>query len=265
MLMNLTADDLILLRHRLNPGGHPPFSELTLKAMAGLMERLNQAYEQRDVKCDVQETIINSVPGFENLLNVLLDAYNQAAAPDGKGMARHGHGYDRFEDQPWHFLQNSFPGFCQGQAVKKIQESMGLPTYAAKRRELLGALVYTAMSIIFLDEQQLAPVETPAEPEPMMFKVNPVPPQGATLPTWEYLKRYGITHEPVPGSMKVKVYIKHPTVNGHIIAPDGNIVSNSVGYANGIEHTNEFTGRAVAREVLNQFGNLTHVPLQEVA
>ena len=104
-------------------------------------------------KGDCGSILVQSAKGFESLLGVLLDAYNQAAAPDGKGMERHGRGFERFEDQPWHFLQTSFPGFCQGQAVKKLQESMGLTAPGAKRRELLGAIVYTAMSIIHQDER----------------------------------------------------------------------------------------------------------------
>ena len=129
-----------------------PFHDMDAESRALLVAiRSRLATANQNVDCGSR--LVHSVKGFENLFSVLLDAYNQAAAPDGKGMERHGRGFERFEDQPWHFLQTSFPGFCQGQAVKKLQESMGLTAPGAKRRELLGAIVYTAMAIIHQDER----------------------------------------------------------------------------------------------------------------
>ncbi|MGM0562805.1 MAG: hypothetical protein ACQES2_00605 [Pseudomonadota bacterium] len=81
---------------------------------------------------------------------VLRDAYDQAAK--GKGAERHAQG-QAFEEQPMQSIQQLVgPGFALGQAVKKIQESQRMEA-EARRRELLGAIVYLAGAIVHFDAQ----------------------------------------------------------------------------------------------------------------
>lgn len=85
---------------------------------------------------------------YADLASVLEDAYEQAA--EGKGKDRHATGED-FRDQPIFWIEENFPSFQLGQAVKKIYESQRLDTSAACA-ELRGAIVYLAAHIIFLEE-----------------------------------------------------------------------------------------------------------------
>jgi hypothetical protein len=43
-------------------------------------------------------------------------------------------------------------GFALGQAIKKMEESQRLPNKEAAIQELLGAIVYIAGAIIYLEE-----------------------------------------------------------------------------------------------------------------
>lgn len=88
------------------------------------------------------------VPGYEPLMAVLVEAFNQAA--HGKGKDRHADSKP-FDQQPMQDLIRLYgPGFALGQAAKKMQESQRLP-YGRDRAELLGAIVYCAGAIIALD------------------------------------------------------------------------------------------------------------------
>lgn len=85
------------------------------------------------------------VEGYEQLAAVLQDAYDQASK--GKGAARHATGKP-FHEQPMQDLIRLYgPGFALGQAGKKMQESQRMDRDAAER-ELLGAIVYIAGTII---------------------------------------------------------------------------------------------------------------------
>lgn len=89
---------------------------------------------------------------------VLQRAYDQVF--NGKGQERHGHGLS-IEQQPWKTItDNVGTGFVLGQAMKKLME---LKTFTPKDdtieeankahyawvREALGAIVYTAMAIMY--------------------------------------------------------------------------------------------------------------------
>lgn len=89
------------------------------------------------------------VPGYEQLSQVLTDAYRQAAI--GKGAERHA------DDKPFHLqpmqeiANRRGIGFILGQADKKTQEAEGMlkrGDVAAWEREIHGAIVYLAGAII---------------------------------------------------------------------------------------------------------------------
>ncbi len=88
------------------------------------------------------------------LQTILNEAYNQAA--HGKGRERHANDRD-FIDQPiMEIGRMCGPGFNTGQAMKKIQEAMGMLSRGqddAAIRELLGAINYTASAVILIRER----------------------------------------------------------------------------------------------------------------
>lgn len=83
------------------------------------------------------------------LEHVFQDALAQAR--DGKGAERHALGLP-FMAQPWvwHARQHGI-GFLTGQAGKKLGEAPSLDGYQYDR-ELLGAIVYTAMAVLYRRE-----------------------------------------------------------------------------------------------------------------
>lgn len=66
----------------------------------------------------------------------------------GKGEERHGRGME-FTDQPWVYLSRTYPGFLQGQAAKKIDESMGMDKERAAK-ELVSAAGYLILAVLKL-------------------------------------------------------------------------------------------------------------------
>lgn len=87
-------------------------------------------------------------PSYQSLLDILMDAYAQAA--HGKGAHRHGNGLN-FEDQDMLAIMDRVgEGFGLGQAIKKLCEGRRLP-YSARRAEYLGAMVYIAGTILWGD------------------------------------------------------------------------------------------------------------------
>lgn len=89
---------------------------------------------------------------YIKLEGVLRAAYEQAAL--GKGDARHANGLP-FHDQ--RILVNarslnSPVGLAQ-QVLKKTQEALGLSTKQAQVNELLGAIIYLAAMVIFIEEE----------------------------------------------------------------------------------------------------------------
>lgn len=83
--------------------------------------------------------------GYESLLGVLNEAYEQVAF--GKGKERHANGKP-FEQQRMIVIDRAVGGgFCRGQAIKKIEESQGQDVDGAVVN-LLGAINYIAGEII---------------------------------------------------------------------------------------------------------------------
>lgn len=93
--------------------------------------------------------------GYESLSDVLLRAFDQAAT--GKGAERHADGKS-FEDQPMqHIARRRGIGFILGQADKKSEEAQGMLDRGEKAKavhELLGAIVYLAGAIIFIEKDK---------------------------------------------------------------------------------------------------------------
>lgn len=91
---------------------------------------------------------IRSVPGYDDLFNVLALAYDQAAR--GKGKERHANDKP-FNQQPLMQLADKFgTGFLLGQASKKLEECTGLP-YGQDIKEILGAIVYSCAAVMHLE------------------------------------------------------------------------------------------------------------------
>jgi hypothetical protein len=98
-------------------------------------------------KEDLNIRMIEEVPGYEKLIDVLEAAYKQAS--QGKGKERHGGLGAAFEDQPMATINKqlgSTHGFIY-QAHKKSLEAMRLPTDRAQA-EILGAINYLAGAYI---------------------------------------------------------------------------------------------------------------------
>ena len=93
--------------------------------------------------------------GYERLSDVLDRAFEQAAV--GKGAERHADGKS-FEDQPMqHIAQRRGIGFILGQADKKSEEAQGMLDRGERAKavhELLGAIVYLAGAIIFIEKDK---------------------------------------------------------------------------------------------------------------
>lgn len=80
-----------------------------------------------------------------------------AQAMYGKG-ERHGGAATPFNDQPWLKIAKVHGlGFLTGQAVKKIEEAVRGKTGEPLERELLGAINYLGMALIYLDQQKVLP------------------------------------------------------------------------------------------------------------
>lgn len=92
------------------------------------------------------------VPGYETLASVLHRAYAQAA--EGKGKERHADDKP-FDRQPMQLIADRRGiGFILGQADKKSEEAQGMLERDERDRaihELLGAIVYLAGSIIYIE------------------------------------------------------------------------------------------------------------------
>jgi hypothetical protein len=98
---------------------------------------------------------LDKVPGYETLDAVLRDAYDQAAR--GKGAERHADNKP-FDAQPMQLIADRRGiGFILGQADKKSEEAQGMLNRGrvdAAIRELLGAIVYTAGAIIWIERHR---------------------------------------------------------------------------------------------------------------
>jgi hypothetical protein len=94
-------------------------------------------------------------PGYESLVNVLVSALDQAQG--GKGKERHQIGLTPFNRQPICEIGRMVgPGFNAGQAIKKAQEAMRLPSPERQVAELLGAINYLAATVILIQEKGIS-------------------------------------------------------------------------------------------------------------
>lgn len=106
-------------------------------------------------------------PGYESLADVLQRALDQAQ--NGKGAERHANELP-FHRQPMQQIAGQVGvGFLTGQAIKKTQESQVLPE-GRDVAELLGAIVYLAGAVIFLESQR-PPVAAPANDNAVKCKL----------------------------------------------------------------------------------------------
>lgn len=84
--------------------------------------------------------------GFACLRGVLDEAFQQAF--EGKGQERHARGQD-FHQQQWAQQRKLWgDGGCFFQMAKKAHESLAFDDWDRKDREVLGSIIYAAMSIV---------------------------------------------------------------------------------------------------------------------
>lgn len=109
-------------------------------------------------KTDDGFAVTLDAPGYYSLAAVFERAFKQAS--EGKGKERHAGDGIPFDQQPMQTIARAHGvGFLTGQASKKAEEAHGLP-HSAKIAELLGAMVYLAGAVVFLDSQRkVAPVD----------------------------------------------------------------------------------------------------------
>jgi hypothetical protein len=97
--------------------------------------------------------MIEQVPGYEILADVLAEAFRQSAL--GKGRERHANSRP-FDRQPIMEIGRMVgPGYNIGQAMKKAQEAMGMVRrhdYGQAVEECLGAIVYLAATVHLIRE-----------------------------------------------------------------------------------------------------------------
>ena len=68
---------------------------------------------------------------------------------------RHGGGKTPFMDQPWrHYAKLHGRGFLTGQAAKKLEEAASTRNGEAFETEMLGAIVFAGMAVLFEREAQ---------------------------------------------------------------------------------------------------------------
>lgn len=84
-------------------------------------------------------------------------------ATRGKG-ERHGGNSIPFSDQPWvHYAKMHGRGFLTGQAAKKLEEAASTRKGEAFMHEVLGAIVYASMAILYEIKHE-AEMDAPLEP-----------------------------------------------------------------------------------------------------
>lgn len=98
-----------------------------------------------------------NTPGYEDLARVLTEAHDQSAKH--KGAARHADRPNQnFSDQPLMRITERYgPGFPLGQAEKKQDEAYKMfarTEFAACKQELLGAIVYLAAAVLYVEDAE---------------------------------------------------------------------------------------------------------------
>lgn len=119
-------------------------------------QRVHEAIEREVIRMNTPEPCqperAMDAPGYEHLAAVLKDAYGQAAF--GKGKERHANDLP-FDHQPMQAISRLLgnPTGMTYQVCKKVVEAMNMKDRAARRRELLGAIVYLAGVIVYEDNE----------------------------------------------------------------------------------------------------------------
>lgn len=97
---------------------------------------------------DITEDLVPAVENINHpLFPIMVAAIDQAIR--GKGQ-RHGGGKIPFLEQPWkHYADMHGRGFLTGQAAKKLEEAASTRDGGAFETEVLGAIVFAAMAILY--------------------------------------------------------------------------------------------------------------------
>lgn len=98
-----------------------------------------------------------NVPGYEELMLTLSAAYEQASG--GKGKERHARDKPFLKQPIMEIARMVGPGYPTGQAMKKLQEAVGMMekgNLEAAQAEALGAINYAAAFYILLGEKRAA-------------------------------------------------------------------------------------------------------------
>ncbi len=137
--------------------GNQRFNMLMHRAFGGPggvnVDALVEAFELLDNNAKLrQPERVMDAPGYEHLAAVLKDAYAQAAF--GKGKERHANDLP-FDHQPMQTISRLLgnPTGMTYQVCKKVVEAMNMKDRAARRRELLGAIVYLAGVVVYEDNE----------------------------------------------------------------------------------------------------------------
>lgn len=105
-----------------------------------------------------------NAPGYARLESVLQAAHKQAS--EGKGKERHANELP-FDKQPMQVIAARHGiGFMTGQAAKKLEEAVGMLDRGerdAAIKELLGAVVYAAGAVIYVEDRKQAEVDEEGE------------------------------------------------------------------------------------------------------
>lgn len=142
-----------------------PLEAALTAALRATLEKLDAVAKEDDGYdddgCDDDEPIVASRTGdapahrvgdtrYDSLKHVLNRAFDQAAC--GKGNDRHAGGA-AFENQPMQLtsrMLKSADGMAF-QAIKKVREGLALPTTDRQVAEMLGAIVYIAGIVVYLE------------------------------------------------------------------------------------------------------------------
>lgn len=143
--------------HKDFPDGNMRFNMLMQKAFGGPggvdVDAILEAFQLLDDNAKLhQPEHAMDAPGYEHLAAVLKDAYAQAAF--GKGKERHANDLP-FDHQPMQTISRLLgnPTGMTYQVCKKVVEAMNMKDHAARRRELLGAIVYLAGVVVYEDNE----------------------------------------------------------------------------------------------------------------
>lgn len=121
-----------------------PKDSLSLEDRKKILDELTEMAQERG------EYGIETRQGPHPLQSIFNDAILQVTS--GKGQERHGDGKEFFE-QPWkHLADVHGRGFLTGQAAKKLEEAQRFTDRDKWKREMLGAIVYAAMAVLYGEE-----------------------------------------------------------------------------------------------------------------